>query len=158
MIICIFLRIGRLWLFLHNYGGMKLWTVKQWLNLQNELYAQCEKALNGWLFLTVCAHKDCRCLSKHTLFKDCGSSVFFFFCLQLCSETIYWLFNNMFNMCYIVVKDCINCRGIALTEHCTVCNLLHNTIVRLICKDSYLDVNNVVVLAFVSNQMPLLVF
>lgn len=43
MIICIFLRIGRLWLFLHNYGGMKLWTVKQWLNLQNELYAQCEK-------------------------------------------------------------------------------------------------------------------
>lgn len=82
-----------------------------------------------------------------------------FFCLQLCSETgINWLFNNLFNMCYIVVKDCINCRGIALTKHCTVCNLLHNTIVRLICKDSYLDVNTVMVLAFVSNQMPFLVF
>lgn len=107
-------------------------------------------------FLTAYSRKDCHCLSKHILFEDCGSSVFF--CLQLCSETdIYWLF-NMFNMCYIVVKDCINCRGIALTKHCTVCNLLHNTIVRLICKDSYLDVNTVVVLAFVSNQMPLLVF
>lgn len=109
----------------------------------------------------MCAHKDCHYLSKHTLLKDCGSSAFFFFffCLQLYSETgIYWLFNNMFNMCYIVVKDCINCRGIALMKHCTVCNLLHNTIVRLICKDSYLGVNTVVVLAFVSNQMPLLVF
>lgn len=37
---------------LHNYG-MKLWTVKQWLNLQDELYAQCEKALDGWLFNRV---------------------------------------------------------------------------------------------------------
>lgn len=103
------------------------------------------------------SHRQCHCLSKRILFGDGGSSVFS--CLQLCSETgIYWLFNTMFNMCYIVVKDCIKCRGIALTKHCTVCNLLHNTIVRLLCKDSYLDVNTVVALAFVSNQMPLLVF
>lgn len=43
-------------------------------------------------------------------------------------------------------------------KHCTVCNLLHNTIVRLFCKDSHLDVNTIVVLAFVSNQMPLVFF
>lgn len=81
------------------------------------------------------------------------------FCLQLCSETdIYWLFNDMFNMCYIDVKDCINCRGIALGRHCTVCNLLHNIIVRLICKNSHFNVNTIVLLAFVSNQMPLVFF
>lgn len=95
--------------------------------------------------------------SQRSSSEDCGSSVRVL--PAACSETgIYWLFNHMFNTCYIVVQDCINCRGIALTKHCTVCNLLHNTIVRLICKDSYLDVNTVVLLAFVSNQMPLLVF
>lgn len=33
---------------------------------------------------------------------------------------ISWLF-DMFHMCYIDVKDCINCRGTALAKHCTVC-------------------------------------
>lgn len=125
---------------------VELRTIRWWL-IHRVKCARC-----GWL---MTPHRERHCLSKRILFGDGERSVFS--CLQLCSETgIYWLFNTMFNMCYIVVKDCIKCRGIALTKHCTVCNLLHNTIVRLLCKDSYLDVNTVVALAFVSNQMPLL--
>lgn len=93
------------------------------------------------------------------LFLGVGGVFFVCFCLQICSETdIYWLFNYLFNMCYIDVKDCINCRGVAFRRHCTVCTILHNTIVRLICKNSHLDVNTIVLLAFASNQMRLVFF
>lgn len=86
----------------------------------------CKYCLTPWKLLRLHWVEDCCVCENSVIFSFFPFCFFFFFACRIVERLKSWYLIDLFNKCYIDVKDCINCRD-SIGKTLYRCNLLHNT-------------------------------